>query len=50
MVSKGLLQDLQIIIKEEYNLDISNSEIAELGNSLVTSFQILSEPEVSEHD
>jgi len=43
MVSKELLEELKIILKEEYKLDLSDEEVDELGNCLVSCFQILSE-------
>ena len=45
MVTKQLLQELQTIIKEEYQLDLTDEEAEELGNTLVGCYQILSEQE-----
>ena len=43
MVSKELIDELKQILLEEYQLELSDEEVAELGNCLVSCFQILSE-------
>jgi hypothetical protein len=45
MVSKQLLAELKIILREEYGIDLSDEEIEEFGNCLVNCFKILSESE-----
>jgi hypothetical protein len=41
MVSQKLLKELQNIIQEDYDLNLTEKEISELGNLLVDSFKIL---------
>ena len=41
MISKELLQELQLIIHEEYGQNLSDTEVSEVGNLLVDSFSIL---------
>lgn len=50
VINQELLQELKVIIAEEYNLELSDDEISQLGNSLVNCFQILTEQEEKEHD
>ena len=50
MISKERIQELKTILAEEFNILLTDAEIAELGNTLVTFFQILSEPEVLDYD
>lgn len=44
MVSEERLAELKDILTEEYGILLTDAEIEDLGNTLVTSFQILSEP------
>ena len=46
MISQKLLKELKIIIQEDYNLNLTEKEISELGNLLVDSFKILIETPV----
>lgn len=48
MVSKALLEELKIILKEEYQLELSDDEVEELGNCLVGCFRVLSEDTTEE--
>ena len=41
MVSKELLDELKIIIEEEYGKDLDSYEVSELGNMLVEVFHLL---------
>jgi len=41
MVSQKLLKELQNIIQEDYDLNLTEKEISDLGNLLVDSFKIL---------
>lgn len=41
MISQKLLNELKTIIKEDYELNLTDKEISELGNLLVDSFKIL---------
>jgi len=41
MVSPQLVEELQQIIQEDYGVDLSASDSAELGNTLVDYFGIL---------
>jgi hypothetical protein len=43
VISKELLSELKIILKEEYSVELTDGEVEELGNCLVSCFQILSE-------
>lgn len=40
-VSKDLILELQQIIKEEYNKELSISEVSEIANGLVGYFDLL---------
>jgi len=44
MVSQKLLEELQLIIREEYGQNLSDKEISDVGNLLVDTFHILLEP------
>lgn len=46
MVSKELLNELQEILQEDYQLLIPDDEIEELGNSLVDSYKVLLDVEI----
>ena len=48
MVSKERLQELKTILLEDYGILLTDAEVEELGSTLITFFQILSEPEVSD--
>jgi hypothetical protein len=41
MLTKPLLNELKIIIKEDYNKEFSNKEISEIANDLVNYFDLL---------
>jgi len=41
MVSQKLLKELQNIIREDYDLNLTDKEISDVGNLLVDSFKIL---------
>jgi len=41
MVSQKLLNELKAVIEKDYDLDLTDKEISELGNLLVDSFKIL---------
>lgn len=43
MLNNELLNELRIILIEEYQLELSDEEISDLGNCLVSCFQILAE-------
>lgn len=42
MVSTELLNELQVIMKEEFDMDLQKDEVSELGNGLVQYFEVLS--------
>lgn len=50
MVSKELLAELEIILKEEYGVDFTDEEVAEFGECLVNCFKILGDKEEAEND
>lgn len=50
MVSKKLLAELKIILKEEYGIDFTDEDVAEFGECLVGCFQILGGREEGDHD
>ncbi|MBI4065333.1 hypothetical protein HY409_03110 [Candidatus Gottesmanbacteria bacterium] len=41
MLSKELLEELKIILKEEYNLELTYGELVNLANKLVGYFDLL---------
>ena len=41
MLSKELLEELKLILKEEYSLNLSDDETAKLGRNLVGYFSLL---------
>ncbi len=41
MVSKTLLEELRIILKEEYNLVLDDISLSKFGNALVGYFDLL---------
>lgn len=41
MVSKELLEELRIIIKKDYKINLKPKEVSEIGNSLVSFFELL---------
>lgn len=45
MLSKQTLDELKNILAEEYGLELTDEEVAELGNTLVSCFQVLAESE-----
>jgi hypothetical protein len=45
MVSQGLLQELRVIIKEDYGIELKQDEVSELGNLLVTLYELLAKME-----
>ena len=46
MVSKELLEELRAILKEDYQLEVDQSGLFEIGNSLVGFFELLSEMQI----
>lgn len=45
MVSQVLLQELRVIIKEDYGIELKQDEVSELGNLLVTLYELLAKME-----
>lgn len=43
MVSQELLDELQIIIKEDYKIELTPQEVSEVGNTLVNFFSLLAD-------
>lgn len=43
MVSKELLVELQLIIKEEYGVELKPKAVSDVGNTLVGFFELLAE-------
>lgn len=41
MISKELLKELQVIIREEYGKELEMKQISEIGNTLVKYFELL---------
>lgn len=41
MVSKERLEELRIIIREEYGLEVTDKELFEIGSGLVSYFSLL---------
>lgn len=41
MVSPALLEELKIIIKEDYGIELPQDELSEFGNFLVTIYELL---------
>lgn len=41
MVSKQLLEELRMIIKEDYGVELQPQDLSEVGNSLVEYFELL---------
>lgn len=50
MVSQELLQELKVIIKEDYGVELKQDEVSELGNVLVALFELLAKMEQEQHD
>lgn len=50
MVSKKLLKELQLILREESGQNLSDKETSEVGNLLVDTFSILLEEERKEEE
>ncbi len=49
MVSPSLVEELRIIIKEDYQMDLESEEASEIANTLVNFFNLLTKIE-SEDD
>jgi hypothetical protein len=49
MISKFRLEQLKIIIKDDYGRDLTDSEAFELGHQLVTYFSGLKKLKISRH-
>ncbi|MFA6194308.1 MAG: hypothetical protein WC719_01005 [Patescibacteria group bacterium] len=49
MISKFRLEQLKIIIKDDYGRDLTDSEAFELGHQLVTYFSGLKKLKLSRH-
>ncbi len=45
MVSPALVEELRIIIKEEYQMDLELEEASEIANTLVNFFNLLTKIE-----
>ncbi len=45
MVSPALVEELRIIIKEEYQVDLESEEASEMANTLVNFFNLLTKIE-----
>ena len=45
MVSPALVEELRIIIKEEYRVDLEPEEASEIANTLVNFFNLLTKIE-----
>lgn len=45
MVSRELVEELRIIIKEEYQVDLEPEEASEIANTLVNFFNLLTKIE-----
>lgn len=45
MVSPGLVEELRIIIKEEYQVVLEPQEVSEIANTLVNFFNLLTKIE-----
>lgn len=43
MISQELLNELKVIIKEEYGLDLSTELVSEIGYTLVGYFELLAQ-------
>jgi len=41
MLSRQLVQELKIILEEEFGLDLTNQEAEAVGNELVASYEVL---------
>ncbi len=41
MVSAGLVEELRMIIKEDYQLDLEPQEASDVANTLVSFFELL---------
>lgn len=48
MVSEKMIKELQVIIKDEYGLDLSYKDTAKLGNDLVDIFSTLAKIDFKE--
>lgn len=49
MISKFRLEQLKIIIKDDYGRDLTDSEAFELGHQLVTYYSGLKKLKISRH-
>ncbi len=43
MISQERIKELQIILKEEYNQDLSLADTSSIGNDLINYFNLLGE-------
>jgi len=43
MISKSLLDELKTIIREDYGEELDDQKISQIGNSLVSYFDLLKE-------
>lgn len=54
MVSAALIEELKMIIKEDYQIDLQPQEASDVANTLVSFFELLakidSEPDDEEED
>jgi hypothetical protein len=41
MINQQLIQELKIILKEEFELDLPDQEVEVVGNQLVSSYETL---------
>lgn len=50
MVSQQLLEELKVIISEDYHMNLQQEGLAELGNTLVSYFELLSKIEYQKEE
>ena len=50
MVSPELVEELRLIIKEDYQVDLQPQEASEVANTLVTLFELLAKIESETKD
>lgn len=50
MVSQTLLEELKIIIKEDYGIELPQDELSDFGNFLVTLYELLAKMDQKNKD
>lgn len=50
MLDKKRLDELKVILKEEFNMDLSDEEVSEIGNNLIDYFKALYDVYVNNYD